>query len=272
MICGPKSRCRPWLAATAVALSWALGFSSSASCSEITDTAAMDLAKAAIRRTLGGDERTFVAITRDPGLENAFARCFSRPLEAAPFLFRASNQGEEARGPVTTAHLSVEGPIEFIIAVSGTGEVFEIKGARRSERQLGQLLERYRLDLRSVVGTRQFLQFYLAVNPQNRIPRVVESASGVRDLAKGTFIARFGDEKGVSAFETWWQRHLQEVRTLDFKAQIAQDDASGFSATFYALSDIGLGYPDKEPAVLRVSLKISAKGRVTGPHFEPMWH
>jgi hypothetical protein len=259
-------------AKSALFMIWALAFGFSGDCSQTSETMAADLAKAAIRKTLGGDVHTFVTATRDPALESEFARCFNKPPNLIPFIFRASNEGEEVRSQAVTAHLSVEGPLNFIIAVSDTGDVFQIRGADHSRREIENLSHRYRIELGDVDAARSFLRFYLAVNPENRIPASVESAAAVKDAAKRKLRAAFGDEKGASSFELWWQQHREKVSKLDFEAEIVQFGGDSFSARFYALSDLDPKRPQEGPSVLRATLKMSAEGKVAGLHLEPLWH
>lgn len=235
----------------------------------ITEDIASDLAKVSIRKTLGGDSRTFVASKRDTALESQFGAFLAEPLRPGPFIFHVSDAGTEANGPIVINHLSVEGPLEFIVAVSSEGEVFQIKGKINSELEMERLAHRYQLELSSLDAVRRYLRFYLSVNPENRIPSDIESAAAVRETVERKITAARGDVKGTLLFDAWWQQHRDAFDGFDFNVRIEQGGSKSFRVRFYSLSDIDPKHPEMGPALLVVSLNVSKAGKVTGPRIQP---
>ncbi|MBN1567286.1 MAG: hypothetical protein JXA73_05540 [Acidobacteria bacterium] len=237
----------------------------------MNENEAAGIAIASVRQTLGGDDSMFISHRRDVALERELSRCISESPIPSPFIFRTSPEGEEVNGSTITTHLSVEGPLAFIIAVDGSGAIFKIHGTIDSKREIENLARHYRINLTSAEAAISFVRFYITVNPENSIPPILGSAAEVRKIAKAKIYASLGDKTGESLFEKWLQHHISDISELDFNPQISETQRGGFIATFYSLSDINTAHSQKGPVVLRVSLNISSKGMVRGLKFHPLW-
>lgn len=238
-------------------------------CGQLTEDVALQSAQASIRKTLGAGEQAFLATVRDTKLEREFAACLQQPVERAPFIFRASTQGLESRDGAVTEHLSVEGPLEFIVAVSESGGIYQIKGTAQSKRAIESLGHHYRLELSTMAAVSTYLRFYLGVNPRGELPRRLESLADAKKTAASRLRAAFGDQDGSLRFESWWLHHSRHAGSMDFNTHIVPTQGA-FSATFYSLSDIDPGHSRSGPAFLRVSCRISRSGRVADICIEPV--
>jgi len=236
---------------------------------QVNENAAAELAKASVRKALGRRDQSFVACQRDIDLETKFFTCSRTP---APFIFRLSLEGEEVIDERTViVHSWVHGSPDFIVAVSDSGNLFRIHGFVDSKKEAEELALQYRINLEIAEDVRTFARFYITANPQNSIPPIVDSVQELSDRVRSQFKMHFGDDNSELRFSEWWQQHSNEIGKIDFSIAITRTGRQRFKVFFYSLRNLSDYRVWTAPGFLRVYLKLSSNGIITGQELKPLW-
>jgi hypothetical protein len=235
-------------------------------CGQITENEASELSKESIRKSLGP---VFIASYRDVDLEKSISSLFDKSTVQAPFIFHNSTDGKEVKENKIIEHASNPKSPDFIVAVSDSGAVFRISPFTDSKMEIERLCLYYGISLKNIDAVRTFMHFYIAITPESRMGKIIESVEAARARAKEKIVAWFGDKEGEALFGKWWQNHCNDINILDFKIHIAEPKKKKYLVTFYCLSDLSNNY--KDIAVLKVSLKLSSTGNVGDPKYHSVW-
>jgi hypothetical protein len=156
----------------------------------------------------------------------------------------------------------------FLVAVTGNGTVFLIRGASDSRKQVEQLTKQEGIRLTDVGLARSYAEFYLEVNPDNLSMNYVGSPDQLKFNAKEEFHIVLGEREWRKAFNEWWNDYALKYTKQDFNMQVKKNGPV-FSVTFSVLSSFGSKPPKAPPRVLRALLILSSHGDVQGPRFRP---
>lgn len=217
---------------------------------QITEPEAMHVALNAAEQSVGpigkGYERSN---ERDTDLEQKFSQVVPSNRKP-PFIFRFWCES------------CSEGRFESLVAVSPTGKVYLLRGANALQ-HFENISKDYGVELSSNDDVEGYLAWYLAADPENRQREKIDSSNEAKTAARQelrrTVCATLG-----GSFDTWWNKHINEVMTLKFGNTIHRI-SNGYRVRFYILSGCDNRANATGPAFRRVSIKFLRNGGVIDP-------
>lgn len=135
-----------------------------------------------------------------------------------------------------------------------------MKGAG-SRGQFNQLASEYHVKLQSDEQAQKYLDWYLAVDPENLTLVKLDSAAQLKTAAERKFRRLRCDAGGHPDFYAWWQKHEREATRLRWGTHIDRKN-HGLRVSFYTISDIDPKRPERGPSILRASVEFSSDGQV----------
>lgn len=257
-----RPRCCRLLFVTFAALAACfLLLSSRAASAQVSEAEANELARKAVLADLGHSEDSFLAVSSVPMFQQLFAQVVTEGHDPLPFVFHISNEGEEHLGNLTKYHLPSDFILDALVAVSVSGEVYRIREGHNSLGEYNRLASDYRVGLRSEGQVRNYLAWFLAVNPENYL--ALEKIGSVQQLkaeAERKFKGwRSSPDADEAAFDAWWRKHEQQASRLAYEEQVKRSDR-GFVVSFYGLSVMDRRHLRCGLGVVRLSVEFSTNG------------
>ncbi len=228
---------------------------------QVTESEASDLAKKAVLTDLGGSKDSFLAVSSAPALQQSFSQVLSEGPGPLPFVFHISNEGEEHLGNVTKYHAPSDFILDSLVAISSSGEVYRIREGHNSLADFNRLANDYHVKIGSQEQARNYLAWFLAVNPENYLGlQRMSSVQQLKEEAEHEFkgLGKSPAEQRA-AFEAWWRKHERQASRLDYQEQVKRTDR-GFLVCFYDLSAMDRKDWHRGQGILRYSVEFSVNG------------
>ena len=236
-------------------------FANSAS-ADVTEIAARAKVSKIIhaKRTIGPDD--LLRVQRDETLEQALSMAVWK-VDTPAFIYRATQEGEEIKGPDTIAlHIVMDADTTHVIAVEvNSGKSYHLHGDFNSMAEFNKLMTDLKVRVSNPSQAEYVAEFYRAVNPKNNtsidaIHHLLElKQRAERQCQTGAF------DFNESDFDTWWKRTKPLYADLSFE-QEARPHRNGYLVEWITLSSSG---PDLYLCAgnpLRVGLKVKRNGTI----------
>jgi hypothetical protein len=233
---------------------------------QVTDAAAREQTRDAVRSQLHLKPDQFLGVQRDEKLEQLLATVAGRS-EGLEFIYQVSQAGDEIKGNAVVHHIFTDADPTYIVAVSpADGGLYRIHGFTDSLTEFGKLMAATKVKVLSPDQAEAVADFYREVNPERRSMTQISGSLELKQAAERQCQAVPFDpsEKG---FEAWWQHAKPLYSGASFK-QTAARTSSGYAVEWIVLSSPGAGLCGG--AALRARLEVGSDGRVGELTFVPL--
>jgi hypothetical protein len=236
---------------------------------QLTEQAARDQARNAVRSQLNLRPDQFLGVQRDESLEQLLAVAVGRRAGSA-FIYKVSPTGYELKENAIVHHFTVDGDYVYIIAVNPTdGTTYRISGFADSLAEFAKLMNAVGERVSSPDQAESLADFYRKVNPENhedltpilRVMDLKQAAERQCQSGANSFDA------GEKAFTAWWDHAKPLYVEISFK-QTATPGSGGYLVEWIVLSSAAKGNCGGAP--LRARLEVSSDGHVGKITFSPL--
>jgi hypothetical protein len=181
-----------------------------------------------------------------------------------PFVFQISDGEVEYNSGAEVYRFSVGLDLAAVVAVSTFGQTYLIRAGHGSLGEFQRLAHDYRVSIDSGDMARRYLEWYLAVNPENFSFTKIDSPQQLKEEAERKFMSMYSSAVLASAsFDNWWLRHFPKVGRLGYGEQITSK-SNRYTVSFYTLSEIDRKHIENGPQLVRITLDFGADGEVIG--------
>jgi len=235
---------------------------------QMTDQAAREQARNAVRSQLHHDPGKFLQVQRDEELEQSLAIVVSRP-SWSEFIFKVSETGDEIKENAVVHHISTDFDPTYTIAINAAdGSTYRIRGFADSWIEFQRLMTAANVKVSSADQAEAISDFYRRVDPERLSVAPISSLLDFKQAAErqcqrglSTFDA---DQK---AFTAWWNHAKSLYAEFPFK-QTATSRSGGYLVEWIVLSSAAKGNCGGTP--LRARLEVRSDGHVGKVTFSPL--
>jgi hypothetical protein len=232
---------------------------------QVTEQAAREQARNAVRSQLHLKPDQFLGVHRDEELEQLLATTTIGWRAGQVFIYKVSPTGLEIRENAIVDHVATDVDFMRIVAVSSVdGSIFGIHGFGLAESlaEFEKLMTALRVHVASPGQAESLAEFYRKVNPENYenltpILTLLELKQAAERQCQSGLNSFDADQK---AFTAWWNHAKPLYAKVSFE-QTAVPHGSGYFVEWFILSSAA---PNGNcgGAPLRVRLEVSSDGHV----------
>jgi hypothetical protein len=235
----------------------------------MTDQAARELARNAVRSQLHLSPDQFLGIHRDEDLEQSLAVATVGWRAGSKFIYKLSQTGIEIRENAFVRHVATDADFMYIIAVSPTdGSTFRIHGFADSLAEFDKLMTAAGERVSSTEQAESLTDFYREVNPGSIPSTPISSLIELKQTAERQCQSGLSSfDADQEAFTAWWKHAKPLYAEVSFK-QTAAPLSGGYVVEWIVLSSTAKGNCGGAP--LRARLEVSSDGHVGKLAFSPL--
>jgi hypothetical protein len=236
---------------------------------QMTEHAAREQARSAVRSQLHLTPDKFLGVQRDEDLEQSLAEAVGR-LAGSEFIYKVSPTGYELRENSIINHILIDGDLIYVIAVSPKdGSIHRIHGFADALAEFNNLMRAVGETVSSPEQAESLADFYRDVNPENLPLTPISSLLDLKQAAERQCQSGLSSfNTGQEAFTTWWKHAKPLYAELSFK-QTAVPRSGGYFVEWIVLSSAA-PHGSCGGAPLRARLEVSADGHVGKVTFSPL--
>jgi hypothetical protein len=227
---------------------------------QMTDPAARELARNAVRSQLHLKSDQFLNVQRDERLEQSLASAVGKRA-GSEFIYRVSQAGDEVKEDAVVHHISTDADLDYIIVLGpADGSSYRIHGFADSVAEFEKLTTAVGVKVSSPEQADSLAEFYRTVNPENMPLAPISSLIELKQAAERqchSGVKSF--DTGQEAFTVWWNRAKPLYAAVPFQQKTVHH-GSGYLVEWTVLSS-----PSGENcggAPLRATLEVSSDGHV----------
>lgn len=234
---------------------------------QMTDQAAREQARNAVRSQLHLKPDQFLGVQRNERLEDLLALAVRRP--GFELIYRVSQAGDEVKENAVVHHIFTDVDPTYIIAVSpADGGIYRIHGFVDSLIEFEKLTTVAGMRVSSAEQAESVADFYREVNPENLPLTPISSLIELKQAAERQCQSgRSSFNAGQEAFTTWWKHAKPLYSEVQFK-QTVTSRTGGYLVEWIVLSTATKYNCGGAP--LRARLEVKSDGHVGSLIFSPL--